>query len=296
MNKYVGNLIAVDTCPAELYGPAYYASHCGPFPYERSAHWLQFFGKTADELIRAIRPIRVFDAGCALGLLVEAFWDRGVEAYGRDISGFAISNVRPDLRPYCKIGSIADPLPDHYDLVTCIEVLEHMPEQLGLQAIRSMTAATTRIFFSSSPDDFDEPTHVNVRPAIYWLRRFAEAGFAPVPSFDASFLCHHAMLLERAHGPIDEQLLLGQAEIIRLRLEILQRHRALVEFQDRLNRNPFFIPMRIANRAARIIRGWTNRSDGMNTRNSVFTRQRPAKKLTAMTNARLALGESGADG
>jgi SAM-dependent methyltransferase len=173
MNKHFGKLIAVDACPTELYGPEYYASHCGPFPYERSSHWLQFFGKSADELIRAIRPIRVFDAGCAFGLLVEAFWDRGVEAYGRDISSFAISNVRPDLRPYCEVGSIADPLPDHYDLVTCVEVLEHMPEKLALQAIRSMTTATSRIFFSSSPDDFDEPTHIKLRCEL------------PLPSRDA---------------------------------------------------------------------------------------------------------------
>ena len=148
MNEHVGNLIAVDAGPAELYGPEYYASHCGPFPYDRSARWLEFFGNTADELIRALRPLRVFDAGCALGLLVEAFWDRVVEAHGRDISRFAISSVRPDLRSYCEVGSIADPLPDHYDLVTCIEVLEHMLEKLALQAIRSMTAATTRVFFS----------------------------------------------------------------------------------------------------------------------------------------------------
>ena len=262
MNKHVGSLIAVGASPAELYGAQYYASHCGPFPYERSAHWLEFFAKTADELIRAIRPTRMFDAGCALGFLVEAFWDRGVEAYGRDISNFAISSVRPDPRPYCEVGSIADPLPDHYDLVTCIEVLEHMPETSALHAIRSMTAATTRIFFSSSPDDFDEPTHINVRPVIYWLRRFAEAGFAPVPGFDGSFLCHHAMLLERRDGPIDEQLLLGQAEIIRLRLEILQRQRALYEFRTGLNRNPLFIPVRVANRVARIFQRWTDRRAG----------------------------------
>ena len=34
------------------------------------------------------------------------------------------------------------------------------------------------ILFSSTPDDFDEPTHVNVRPASWWIERFAERGFA----------------------------------------------------------------------------------------------------------------------
>jgi SAM-dependent methyltransferase len=250
--------------PTEIYGPEYYASHCGPFPYERSAYWLAFFAKTAEELVRSLRPKRVFDAGCALGLLVEAFWDRGVEAYGRDISRFAIGNVRSDLRQYCQVGSIADPVPGKYDLVTCIEVLEHMPEELALQAIRSITAAAPQVFFSSSPDDFDEPTHINVRPPIYWLRHFAELGFAPVLNFDPTFLCHHAILLERNDGPIDERLLLGAAEIVRLPLEILRRDKQifaetknaaeLLEFKRRIYQNPLFLPLRLSTRIANAFR------------------------------------------
>ena len=106
----------------------------------------------------------MFDAGRAHGFLVEALWDRGVEAHGRDISAFAISQVRPDIRAYCATGSIADPITGHYDLVTCIEVLEHMNEPDAIQAIAEMTKVTDRILFSSSPNDFAEPTHVNVRP------------------------------------------------------------------------------------------------------------------------------------
>ena len=72
-----------------IYDESYYRSHCGPLPYDRSEpHWGKFFGAIADELIRTFRPRRVFDAGCAHGFLVEALWDRGVEAWGRDISEF----------------------------------------------------------------------------------------------------------------------------------------------------------------------------------------------------------------
>lgn len=65
-------------------------------------------------------------------------------------------------------------------------------------------------------------------PPIYWLRHFGEAGFAPVLNFDPAFLCHHAILLERVDGPIDERLSLGAAEIIRLRLEILRRDKRIL--------------------------------------------------------------------
>ncbi len=263
MNKHVDRREAEVMLAAELYGSEYYASHCGPFPYERSPYWIEFFGRVAEQLVRSLRPARVFDAGCALGLLVEGFWDRGVEAYGRDVSNFAVANVRPDLRQYCEVGSIADPLPGEYDLVTCIEVLEHMPEDLAVQAIRSMTAAAPRVFFSSSPDDFDEPTHINVRPPIYWLRRFAEAGFAPVLNFDGTFLCHHAVLLERVEGPIDDRLVVGGAEVVRLRLETLKRDRQIIEQQKqmlaqkkRINelRNPLLIPFHLGNRLANALR------------------------------------------
>jgi len=42
---------------------------------------------------------------CAHVFLVEALRDRGVEAWGLDISQFAISQVRADIRPYCKVGA-----------------------------------------------------------------------------------------------------------------------------------------------------------------------------------------------
>ena len=135
----------------ELYGASYYASHCGAVPYERNDHWLGFFGRVADELQRAFAPQTVFDAGCALGLLVESLWDRGVEAHGRDISAWAIEHARPDIRGFCSIGSIAEPIEGHYDLLTCIEVLEHIPEQDALRAITEMAKAAPRILFPRRP-------------------------------------------------------------------------------------------------------------------------------------------------
>src|SRR5579883_1022111 len=121
------------------YDAEYYAHGCGPIPYERSPHWLNFFSGIAAELVRSLRPKRVFDAGCAWGFLVEAFWDLGVEAHGVDISAYAISNVRRDMQPFCRVGSLTEPIRVVYDLVTCIEVLEHMPAEEAQEAVRHMT-------------------------------------------------------------------------------------------------------------------------------------------------------------
>lgn len=201
----------------------YYCYHLGDLPYLRSTpEWHQFFRPIADSIVLSLRPRKVFDAGCAVGFLLEMLWDRGVETHGRDISEFAISEVRADVRPWCEVGSIADPIKGQYDLVLCIEVLEHMPADEAVAAIRSITAAAPRVLFSSSPIDLNEATHINVRPTRYWLEQFAEVGFAPVVDFDATFLCPHAMLLERSDNGRDERSLAAFAEIVRQRLKLAE--------------------------------------------------------------------------
>jgi hypothetical protein len=145
--------------------------------------------------------------GCAKGFLVESLRDRGVEAYGYDVSEFAISQVRPDIRRYCWVGSLTDPIPEQYDLITCIEVLEHIPEEEARPAIRNMISHGDAVLFSSTSTDFTEPTHVNVRPLIDWLRMFAKFSFAPDTDFDASFIARHAVLLRRSALPVSDEVL-----------------------------------------------------------------------------------------
>ena len=219
----------------ERYGAAYFASHCGPFAYAREIpHWTRFFGRVADEIVARLRPKRVFDAGCAHGFLVEALWDRGVEASGRDISEYAISQARPDMRPFVSVGSITEPLNGPYDLVTCIEVLEHLPEAEAILAIGRLAEAAPLVLFSSTPTDTEEPTHLTVRPLRWWLDRFAEAGLAPVPEFDAGFLTPHAMLFRRSEGPVPPALLDTFAALMRLRMAERTAEREVSETRARL--------------------------------------------------------------
>jgi GT2 family glycosyltransferase/2-polyprenyl-3-methyl-5-hydroxy-6-metoxy-1,4-benzoquinol methylase len=207
-NDFTSNVSA--STSSTRYGRNYYDTpgRLGPRAYTREdPHWLKFFGHVADEIVRRLRPRLVLDVGCAKGFLVECLRDRGVEAYGLDVSEYAISEVRPDIKPYCWVGSAHDSMSKDYDLITCIEVCEHLSEADARDAVREMTAHADSILFSSTPSDFTEPTHVNVRPIIDWLRLFAQFSFAPDQTFDAGFVCPQAMLLRRTQKrPSDQDL------------------------------------------------------------------------------------------
>jgi len=141
----------------------------------------EFFGNIADWIVKNISSQKVLDVGCAKGFLVECF--------GIDISKYAISQVREDIKPYCKVSSILDPFPEkYYDPIVCIEISEHLPEEDVRKAIKNLCKHTDDIIFSSTPSDFHEPTHLNVQPAEYWIRLFSECGFYRDVFFDGSFI------------------------------------------------------------------------------------------------------------
>ena len=174
--------------PSELFNAYYYAHDCGE-PYLRNDVWLRRFDAFAERICLDIQPVSVLDAGCALGLLVEVLRNRGVEAWGIDISEYAIQNVYPQIREYCQVGSITEPFPlPRYDLIVSIEVLEHLPKEEADQAIANLCQHSDDILFSSTPYDHQEATHFNVQPTEYWVEAFARYGFFRDVDYDASYI------------------------------------------------------------------------------------------------------------
>ncbi len=193
------------TDATDQYEQFYYQNCCGKIPYDRTnQQWLTFFGDVADSIVRKIGPASVLDAGCAMGFLVESLRDRGVEAFGVDVSAYAIQRVREDIAPFCWVGSVLDPYPRRYDLIACIEVVEHLSPRDGRRAIANLCDASDDVLFSSSPEDHHETTHQNVQEPDYWVELFAEYGFWRDATFDASVIAPWAMRFRRGDGPTRE--------------------------------------------------------------------------------------------
>ncbi len=185
----------------EVYDEYYYAHGCG-LPYGRTEHYLRFFNKVAERIQTDIQPITVLDAGCAMGMLVESLRNRNVQAWGIDLSEFAIQNAHPDVRPFLWVGSICEPFPQTYDLIVSIEVFEHLLPAQAEQAAAVLCQHTNDILFSSTPFDYVEATHLNVQPPEYWAELFARYGFMRDVDFDAGFITPWAIRFRRSQEPL----------------------------------------------------------------------------------------------
>lgn len=190
---------------SEIYNEEYYRQYdvgVGKVNYLDSQYTKGFLENMAKRIAEDLHPKTVLDAGCATGHLVAALRDLGVEAYGVDISEYAISVVRDDVRPFCAVGSLTEPLPENlpkkYDLVVTIEVLEHLDAQAGEKAVKNLCSYADTILFASTPDDFEDPTHVNVQQREYWAKLFAQEGFLDDLNYRPTYLTAYASYFKRS--------------------------------------------------------------------------------------------------
>ena len=219
----------------------YYAHSCGR-PYGRDEEWLRFFAAIADRIVsdmgsgvrpgsdRGQTPFRVLDAGCAMGLLVEALVARGVDAFGVDVSAYAISQAAPEVRNRCQVGSLTAPLDGRFDLIVCIEVLEHMPAADAAAALKNICAHTDDVLFSSSPTDFSEATHVNVQAPEVWAEAFAREGLLRDLDYDASFITPWAARYRRRTETLPRVVREYERTTARLNIERNELRQQVLQF------------------------------------------------------------------
>lgn len=169
--------------------------------YLESPELRAFLAGAARELTAAFQPKTVLDAGCAMGVLVSEFVKQGVDAWGLDLSDYAVTHTDPLAKGRCFQGSLAEPfpaqLPGRFDLVTCMEVVEHMSPEQGRAAIANLCAVTDTVVFCSTPDDFEDKTHINVQEREYWAACFAENGFFDDLSSRPLYLTDYAVCYRR---------------------------------------------------------------------------------------------------
>jgi SAM-dependent methyltransferase len=226
---------------SKLYNAYYYtrssSGHGSVCDRVHDEEWLAFSKSVADHIVTEIKPKTVLDVGCAMGLLVAFLRKRDVEAFGLDISEYAIKNIHDDAKPYCWVGSGTDPLPRKFGLVVCIEVLEHLPHLEAEKAIENLCNCSDDILFSSTPFDFKEGTHFNVQPPEYWVEGFARQGFLRDLDFDASFITPWAVRFCRQIKPIERLIREYERKFFHIWKENFDLRNRVLEMQQTLANN-----------------------------------------------------------
>lgn len=221
---------------AEHYDSFYYAHDCGHDYDWSSEHWRAFFDGIATRLVSTFGPVTSLDAGCAKGILVGSLAELGVDAHGVDISPTAVASGDPRAEGRLRVGSLTEPLEGRYDLVTCIEVVEHLSQPDAEKAFDHFCAVTDLVVLSSSPWDFTEATHVNVRPGGHWASMMYDRGFVRRFDVDLSFITPWAVAYQRRdvapRALVDEY----ESGLVWLRSEVGDKRQALLETQVRLAR------------------------------------------------------------
>jgi len=112
--------------------------------------------------IDAVAPLkgkRVLDVGCGGGILADAMARKGASVLGIDLAGKALKvaqlhalEAQTEGVQYCEISAeaLAAEQPGSFDVVTCMEMLEHVPDPSSVvKACAALVKPGGHVFFST---------------------------------------------------------------------------------------------------------------------------------------------------
>jgi len=121
----------------------------------------------ADYIVKTYSPKSVLDFGCAKGYLVKALRDRGVEAYGYDVSKWAIAQADDNIKKFLTSSKLR-----FVDLIVSIDTLEHIPVDQVPRIIQDIKTKSKRQYLVvgtvNTPNWEHDASHVTIKKLSYW--------------------------------------------------------------------------------------------------------------------------------
>jgi len=151
--------------------------------------------REASSIINNIKFDTVLDYGCAKGFMVYALRLLGKEAYGADVSEYAVENCHPKVKDYLQVIETTEQLSGGWDLIIAKDVLEHIPKDLIPSVLSELRRRCKTLFVAVPLGDGKryrireyemDVTHVVREPEEWWLTAIVNAGFK-IKYFDYEF-------------------------------------------------------------------------------------------------------------
>jgi len=173
----------------QLYSEEYYQQRSYEFDYR-----YPFFATIARALVETFKPKKVLDVGCAKGYLVYALREMGVEAWGVDISEYAISHGPENVKEFLSNVDVDfEELPfqpETFDLVTALECVEHLQNSNHfISEVKRVLQPNGIVFIMTPKKHWDKlqqlvtgpnPSHVNLQSRLFWIQAFKSLGFVHI--------------------------------------------------------------------------------------------------------------------
>jgi len=131
----------------------------------------------------------ILELGCAKGYLVKAFRLLHRQAFGIDISSYAISNVDSEIKQYCYLGNVIGftkfPL-EQFDFCIAKDVFEHIEKQELVNVLNCIPSKTLFVVVPLgdgenkyiAPMNNLDVTHVICEPIHWWVNVFERSKWA----------------------------------------------------------------------------------------------------------------------
>ncbi len=123
-------------------------------------------------------PASVVELGCATGLLLLNFKEKGVDVQGYDVGEAALKYAKD--QSIVEVHDCTQPIPFKklYDLAICLEVAEHVPTHCSEGLVDNLARATSKaVIFSAAPVGQGGVGHINEQPWPFWMELWEARGW-----------------------------------------------------------------------------------------------------------------------
>ncbi len=146
------------------------------YVHEEYTHDLKSPEEIVPVLVNLFKPESVVDIGCGIGTFLSVFKKHGI----KDVIGVDGSWANKALvEKYLAPGEFFEAnltnnfrLGRKFDIVLCLEVAEHLPEESAETLIDNIVALGDVVVFSAAVPNQGGQNHINEQPVEYWRQKF----------------------------------------------------------------------------------------------------------------------------
>lgn len=177
------SLSAPPTIELQRPGVASGESTASSTSFDADWHWDHLFVDVAPfrYIAEKYRPAEVLDVGCGIGAYLRLFKDFGAGlVFGVDGIPFGATALGADEYAQRDLSQPLE-LDRQFDLVVCVEVVEHLAKRDADRLLESLSRHALRVIvFSAASVGQPGHGHINCQPIEYWLERWAALGWIPI--------------------------------------------------------------------------------------------------------------------